>query len=725
MARLASLLYFDAMATARVLVNKDRRYMACLRFRGPDLHSSLDSALIVQADLLNNIVMRLGAGWGVLSEDRRAEVCDYPTTTTWQYPTARLVDEERAQHFRTPGEHYANTTTLTLTYKAPKTQALAPRWKRAFYTHLPTEPAHAHVGRFEEDVRRVLGMLRDCCETAKWLEGEELLTYLHSTVSWKTHAVAVPNHAAHLDTYLADMDLERVWVPGQLGRWPRLGGQYLRCVSAQAYPPATVPGMLEVLEELPMEYRACERYLPMTRQQAVREAQKYGDSHYGKRTRDGRSQGRVEMIALDYSDEASQFQRGIEHGRYSAGQLTQTVVVWDADFAQATEKAEQVEQALNAAKYTAKVERANTRAAWEGTIPGNVSSNCRRVTMTSENLAHLFPATAPMVGPSSNAHLGGPCLLRVTGRNRTPVNLDPYEDDLGHMFIIGPPGAGKSFFLATEALQWLQYPRAHVYAFDKDQSMRCMTYAVGGRWHDLGSEVEALMQRATALEDLTLWGNQITWTLPEGHWHCFETDKLLKMPTVLPQVLTPLCRDIEGRMHGQPVQLIFDEGWRFLNLDFFRGKIQDYLLTVRKMNGMWVFSTQNINHILESPIGSDIFQACPSRIYLANRHAIEPESARLYQGLGLNERQVEIIAHLIPKRTYYVQGPHGCTVFDLGAGPINRAFAGSSRKEDLAAMDRLYQGDGAQFAREWLTYKGLPEAAARLQQLQHEMAGGN
>ena len=109
---LRKLVKFDAMANSRVLLNKDHRYMACVRYRGPDLHSSLDSALIVQAGMLNNLLMRFGRGWGLQSEDRRAQVCHYPTTT-WQHPTAQLVDEERATRFRTPGLNYRNTTTLT------------------------------------------------------------------------------------------------------------------------------------------------------------------------------------------------------------------------------------------------------------------------------------------------------------------------------------------------------------------------------------------------------------------------------------------------------------------------------------------------------------------------------------------------------------------------------------------------------------------------------------
>ena len=94
--------------------------------------------------------------------------------------------------------------------------------------------------------------------------------------------------------------------------------------------------------------------------------------------------------------------------QFSYGYLTQTVVVWDEDFAQATAKAEAVAQALNDAGFIAKVETLNTMDAWVGTLPGNMYANVRRPLLHSHNLAHLVPATAPWGGPDAQCPLAGP-----------------------------------------------------------------------------------------------------------------------------------------------------------------------------------------------------------------------------------------------------------------------------------------------------------------------------
>jgi type IV secretion system protein VirB4 len=699
------LLWFDAMASERTIINKDGALMACLSFQGVDLHSALDSALVVQALQLNNLLRRFDAGWGVLTEARRREVRTYPQSQ-WPIRAAALVDAERRALFETPGMHYVTTCTLTLTYQRPH-KPLS-RWQRWLYQNLPDESETASVAQFETDIRRVIGLLSEACAEVRWLERDELLTYLHSTISWKAHRVSVPEPACYLDSALTDTDLELVWCLPHVCRYPKLGTQFLRCVSAKVYPRATNPGMLDVLDTLPLEYRACVRFLPISRTEAVSAARKYGDSHYGKRTRAGGSTARVEQIALDYSQEATAFQAGVEHGQWSAGTLTQTVVVWGETFVEATRKAEQVEQALNAVGYVARVETVNTLAAWDGTLPGNTYRNARKPLMTSANMSHLFPACQQTQGPPWNAHLNGPPLLHTIGRGHTPFALDTYEDDTGHLMVIGPPGAGKSFLLALLAAQWLKYPGGpHVYAFDKDQSMRCMTYAVGGQWHDLGEDLEVLSHAGTRLDapDMRPW--TVEWSLPEGRWFCFETAALMDTPAMVSKVLAPICRTIESRMTGQPVQIIFDESWQFLGHEFFQGKMRDYLLTMRKKNGMAIFCSQNIAHFADSAIGSDVFQACMARIYLANHHALEPATYRLYSDLGLNARQIELIARLTPKKTYYYQGPHGASVFELQAGPVQRALAGSSRKEDLALMADMYKSDPERFLDNWLHAKGV------------------
>jgi type IV secretory pathway VirB4 component len=721
---LSSLVWFDAMVNARTMILKDGALLACLRFRGPDLHSALDSALVVQASHLNNLLMRFGAGWGLLCEQRRQAVCAYPDTV-WVHPVARLVDGERRASFLTPGQHYTNTVTLTLTYKPHGAVSILPSWKHWFYANLPTTRDAGHVAHFEEEVRRCLGLLQECAEDVFWLEGDALLTYLHATVSWKNQTVAMPDPAYYLDTYLTDDDLDRVRVLPSLLRWPKLGTQYVRCVSVKAYPPATHPGMLDVLDTMPMEYRACTRYLPMDRQKAVREAQKYGDSHYGKRHRHGGSTGRVEQIAMDYSSEATAFQAGVEHGYFSAGWLTQTVVVWDTDFATATAKAERVETTLNHAKYLAKVETVNTLSAFLGTLPGERQKNTRQPPATSRNMAHLFPATGHSRGPTWNAHLRGLPLLLTTGRGQTPFWLDLHDDDVAHTMVIGPTGTGKSYLLALLALQWVKYPGGpQVYAFDKDQSLRVTTYAVGGQWFDLGEEIKRTQAQGVHLDDVSSkpWG--ALWEPEPGWWQCYETAELLGTPGIIPLVVTPLLRAIEERLTGAPTLILLDEAWVYLKSEFFAGKIQDWLLTLRKKNAVVIFSTQNLEHIVKSQIGSDVFQSCVTKIFLANDDAITPHIGQLYTDIGLNDRQRQIVAHLAKKRQYYYMGVHGQCVFEPGAGPISLALAGAGRKEDLAAMGRMYQGDAHAFACAWLTFKGLPDAATTLDRFKEESLCG-
>jgi type IV secretory pathway VirB4 component len=66
------------------------------------------------------------------------------------------------------------------------------------------------------------------------------------------------------------------------------------------------------------------------------------------------------------------------------------------------------------------------------------------------------------------------------------------QGDVGHTIVAGPTGSGKSTLLNVLACQWLRYPQAAVYIFDKGASCRAMTLAMGGDFYDLGGEGEAI-----------------------------------------------------------------------------------------------------------------------------------------------------------------------------------------------------------------------------------------
>lgn len=708
---LARLLRWDIAESPQVLRNKDGALMACLRIVGQDLHSALGAVLVAHAQHLNSIWQRLDGGWMLQSESRRQEVRNYPTRT-WTNALAQLIDEERRDHFLTPGAHWETVSTLTLTWHGGSKSTGT--WKHVVYKNLPVQTTRGDVPRFLEDVGRFVGLLRDCLDRVTWLEGPEVLRYLHSTVSTKEHAIAEPDVYAYLDYQLTDMDLERVWVPPSLLRWPKLGEMYLRCVGVKRYPKVSHPGMFEILDELCLPYRACLRWLPLSRSEAISETRRYGGGYWGNKE-DGT---RVNKAAVSLAEQAATFQQMVEEHDVSGGLPTQTIVVWGETFDEATDRAREIERALNTVGCVAKVETVNTLSAYLGTLPGERKRNVRKPLLHTKNLSHMGPWHAQSRGASRNAHLGGEALMNVTARGQTPYGLDTYADDVGHIFLVGPNGSGKSFLLMSMALAWLQYPRSQIRFFDKDQSARVGTYAVGGQWFDLGDEIRKTGASGQRLDDgdMKPWGS--LWDPPSGDWLCFETNSLFDTPEMIPKILEPLIRSIKDGLTGDPTQIILDEGWRFLKDSFFEGKVQDFFLTLRKANGMTVFCTQNPQHITESRIGMDIYQQCYTQIFLSDPKAMSTGLAPHYERLGLSKRQRDIVSRLIAKKEYYVVGPHGCAVFDLCAGEVQRAIAGSSRKPDLAMAEALYAKEPTQFAYEWLSFKGLPDAAVRLEALQ-------
>ncbi|MGY2932132.1 type IV secretion/conjugal transfer VirB4 family ATPase [Bradyrhizobium sp. GM6.1] len=159
----------------------------------------------------------------------------------------------------------------------------------------------------------------------------------------------------------------------------------------------------------------------------------------------------------------------------------------------------------------------------------------------------------------------------------------------------------------------------------------------------------------------------------------FETEGLIGAGAA-PAVLTYLFHRIEGRLDGRPTLLIIDEGWLVLDDPAFAQQLREWLKTLRKKNASVVFATQSLSDIDASNIAPAIVESCPTRIFLPNERAIEPQITAIYQRFGLNDRQIEIIARATPKRDYYCQSRRGNRLFELGLGPVALAFCAASSK---------------------------------------------
>jgi type IV secretion/conjugal transfer VirB4 family ATPase len=191
----------------------------------------------------------------------------------------------------------------------------------------------------------------------------------------------------------------------------------------------------------------------------------------------------------------------------------------------------------------------------------------------------------------------------------------------------------------------------------------------------------------------------------------FETEGLIGTAAA-PAALGYLFHRIEGQLDGRPTLLIIDEGWLALDDKGFAGQIREWLKTLRKKNASVIFATQSLSDIDGSAIAPAIIESCPTRLFLPNERAIEPQITAIYRRFGLNDRQIEILARATPKRDYYCQSRRGNRLFELGLDEFALAFTAASSKSDQAMIERVLAEHGREdFVVGWLAARGLGWAA--------------
>ncbi len=187
----------------------------------------------------------------------------------------------------------------------------------------------------------------------------------------------------------------------------------------------------------------------------------------------------------------------------------------------------------------------------------------------------------------------------------------------------------------------------------------------------------------------------------------FEIEKLMELGEKnLVPVLLNIFHRIEKSLKGQPALLPLDEAWIALGHDVFREKLREWLKVLRKANCAVVMATQSLSDATRSGIFDVLVESCPTQILLPNPKARQEGIVELYSAMGLNSRQIEIVATATKKRDYYVTSPEGRRLIDLALGPVALAFVGSSDKASLARIKELEQQYGQKWPEIWLREKG-------------------
>jgi type IV secretion system protein VirB4 len=500
-AQLADYLPWAALVAPGVVLNKDGSFQRSARFRGADLESASPEALAAAAERANALLRQLGSGWAVFAEAQRRPARAYPEGT-FPDPVSGLVDAERRAAFAAEGAHFESRYVLTLLWLPP---AEAPRrlsrWLVAGRAAADTDWRAELAGFVDRTDRLLAGLAPHMAELA-WLGDAETLAFLHSTVSTRPQAVAVPECPMHLDAILAAEPLAG-------GLEPRLGSAHLRVLTVTGFPTETWPGLLDDLGRLAFPCRWTTRALCLDRLDAARLLGRIRRQWFAKRRslaailKEVLTSEPSALLDNDAENKAADADAALQDlGADAVGHalVTATLAVWADTAAGADARIRQAEALIQGRDLVCRIETLNAVEAWLGSLPGHAYANVRRPPISTLNLAHILPLSAVWAGPERNAHLAGPPLLQSRTAGTTPFRLALHVGDVGHALVAGPTGAGKSVLLALMALQFRRYPRAQVFAFDFGGSLHAAALGMGGAVQDLGPEGAVALQPLAAID---------------------------------------------------------------------------------------------------------------------------------------------------------------------------------------------------------------------------------
>ena len=192
------------------------------------------------------------------------------------------------------------------------------------------------------------------------------------------------------------------------------------------------------------------------------------------------------------------------------------------------------------------------------------------------------------------------------------------------------------------------------------------------------------------------------------HLVTFEFSELMERGRrwALP-VMLYLFRRIETSLKGQPAVIVLDEAWSMIEHPAFSAKLRMWLKEMRKLNCLVLMATQALEDLTNATtaLSETIVQSTATKICLANRNA--RTSPALYQRLGFNEQQIEIISSGTPKSDYYLMSDKGSRLFSLALQPLALAIVAAGDRDTVLHVQELEKVWGEKWLEKYLAEKGL------------------
>ena len=497
--------------TPGVCLLKNGALMTTYQIEYPDLESSSAPEIASMASLFNRSVMTLAQneGWALFFDVKRYKTKEYPAGS-FSNLAGWLIDQKRAENYHKFGEHFTTEYYITFVYQLPsdldsKTTSLFYKQKGKKKNEKSHKSLFGKSGNFPKIQKEMENFLDECekvmgtLSTKLWihhLNDSELFSYIKSSVSLNRQNLIYPEDTFFfLDNYVCDMDVRN-------SQPLKIGEYYVPVMGIMDFPNKTYPAIFDNLNKTMTEFRWTTRFIPLSKEASMKEAEKYQNRFYSARksgmTIFTEMAMNVEIdkenkSALELEAQASDIQGDITLGNYVLGYYTSNLMVWDKKLEVAKEKSRKLQQIIRSCGFGVKEETFNNCQAWLGMMPGNVYANIRRPLISTKNFSNIIPLSSAWQGMLYNDFTEETCgssipLCTCSTSYGTPFFLNLNVRDVGHTFVFGPTGAGKSTLLALLMASATKYKDANIICIDKQLSSRGFIVAAGGIYVEPGKD---------------------------------------------------------------------------------------------------------------------------------------------------------------------------------------------------------------------------------------------
>lgn len=488
---------------------KDGALMTTYQIEYPDLESSSANDIAAVAALFNDSIMSLGRneGWAIFFDVRRVKTKEYPAGN-FSNLAGWLIDQRRAENFKKFGEHYTSKYYISFVWQLPadvEEKGSALFFKNGSREKGKTRKDWAHerdlksvwdnCEKFLDDCDKVMGAMTN----KLWiyhLDKSELFSYIKSCINIDEEKLFYPDDVFFfLDNYICEKDVQTS-IPLKVGDY------YVPVMTVNDFPSMSYPAIFDKLNRTMQEYRWTTRFIPLSRELSLKEADKYQNKYLSKRKSAmtaltenflGASIGKENQGALAMASEASKINEDLTMENYVLGYYTSSLMCWDTNLEQAKRKSRKLQQVIRSCGFGVKEETLNNFAAWQGMWAGNVYANIRRPLISSETCSNIIPLSSAWQGNAENDFTLETCgssipLCICSTSYGTPFFMNLNVRDVGHTFVFGPTGAGKSTLLALLMAQATKYKDANIVCIDKQLSSRAFMIAAGGVYVEPGKD---------------------------------------------------------------------------------------------------------------------------------------------------------------------------------------------------------------------------------------------